>query len=553
MSASGSPDERRLPTRSEVVAPVGVALVGVAVAVAATPIADLLDAVLPASGRGRGLGTNFESFEVLGPELVRRTGAVILAGAAVVLVAGLVGGRLARWPSVRPWFRPVVQGAIALGTAVWYGWLARPHNAYPSNARYHWVDYPRVDTDNYFYAAGRIPHLVFYDAPYLWKAINIAALVGLLAWISNRLRLSLPASIAMCVSPAVATNLLLFADTAEDVTLNVTLLIGTVAALLTRRPVVVGLALALAVLGRPTFVLLAGCLVAAEIVTALRHPADEPGASRWAASTRSFESRFVGVTLGVFAVTTLGFQVLFGVLGRRYLFTNGRIIDTGWLDVLEPVDVDGFTISPLSGAYLFHLLWAMPAVLVVGAAMSVRAGGRADRTTSVVLHFCLFATVGILLAHELKPLGAYNIRYLTYVWPFLFVSAWCVLAVGSPGMSARLRAGAVTVLLLGLVVLPVDPVERRQQVAQRDESELLAVRRDLDRLIGDDEVVVTFGGRTTRNLLAYVIADDREKVRSIFEPGDVPTDVWVVTERSDPLPGRDVLIETDSLLVYAPD
>lgn len=544
MNAPDSPGERRVP--------VAVALVGVAVVVAASPIADLFDAVLPASGRGRGLGTNFESFEVLGPEVVRRTGAVLVAGAVAVLVAGLVGDRLARWPTVRPWSRPVAQGVIAVGTAVWYGWLAHPHNAYPSNARYHWVDYPKVDTDNFFYAAGRIPHLVFYDAPYLWKAINIAVLVGLLAWISNRLRLSLPASIAMCVSPAVATNLLLFADTAEDVTLNVTLLLGTVAALLSRRPVVVGVALALAVLGRPTFLLLAGCLVAAEFVTALRHPVGEPSGSRWAVTARSFDHRFVGVALVVFTTATLGFQVLFEVLGRRYLFTDGRIIDTGWLDVLEPIDVDGFVISPLSGAYLFHLLWAMPAVLVVGAAMSLPTGGRADRPTSVVVHFCLFATVGILLAHELKPLGAYNIRYLTYVWPFLFVLAWAVFAVGSPGVSLRLRAGAVTVLLLGVAVLPVDPVERREQVAERDESELLAVRRDLDRLIGDDEVVVTFGGRSTRNLLAYVIADDREKVRSVFELADIPADVWVVTVRSDPLPGREVSLETDSLLVYAP-
>ena len=34
-----------------------------------------------------------------------------------------------------------LQATVGVATAIWYGWLATPHNAYRSNSRFHWVDF----------------------------------------------------------------------------------------------------------------------------------------------------------------------------------------------------------------------------------------------------------------------------------------------------------------------------------------------------------------------------------------------------------------------------
>lgn len=536
------------------------AVAGVAVVVFADRIAAAITRVMPAAGRTRGLGTNFDGFEVVGSSVVRRTGVVVVVSVVAVAIGGLADG--VQPLRVRRRVRYLVQGCTALLVALWFGWLARPHNAYPSNSRFHWVDYLTFDSDNYFYAAGRLPHLLFYEVPFLWQAINAAMLVVVIAAISNRLRLPTTTSALMCLSPAVSTNLLLFADTAEDVLLNVTLLLGVVLALMHRRPVATGLALSLAVLGRPSFLLLAAALVAAEAVAGIRsgdrNDARVESTGRlslgWLGHlARSVDRRFVGRTITAFVMSTAAFQLLFSLLGRRYLFTNGRIVDTGFLDDYRPIDVDGFFISPLSGAYFLHLLWVMPLVLLVGAVVAVALSQHGGRTIEATVYFCAFSVAGIVLVHELKPLGAYNIRYLTYVWPFLFVLAWIAFVLVGANWSRSMRIGALGVLVLGLTVLPVDPIARKRAVEERVETELLERRAEFDRLFGDTGVVITFGGRSTRNLLAYVINDDRSQISSVYDVELVPSDAWVITKRSEPLPDRDLAAETDSLLVYAPD
>jgi hypothetical protein len=162
-------------------------------------------------------------------------------------------------------------GVVVVGTGFWFGWLGRPHNAFPSNARFHWVDYPIWDSDSFFYAAGRIPHRIFYDFPFLWQGIN-AAVISLLCYsIGRQLGASRWTSTAMATFPAIAGNVLIYANTAEDVLINFALLFGVIAATLKRRPTLLGFALALAVLGRPSFIVLSGCLVAGEMFQSIRH------------------------------------------------------------------------------------------------------------------------------------------------------------------------------------------------------------------------------------------------------------------------------------------
>ncbi|MEK9637085.1 MAG: hypothetical protein VW060_08440, partial [Acidimicrobiaceae bacterium] len=249
-------------------------------------------------------------------------------------------------------------------------------------------------------------------------AINAAIVVALAFAIGQQLRLSLAASVGMAATPLVATALLVFADTAEDVLLNTALLLFVCWAVLRRNPVIVGIALTLAILGRPSFFVLGACLAAGEALTTLRCTRSVRDAMRTAFGP------YV-MTAGV--VTVIGVaisQVVFEILGDRYIFTDGSIIDTGPLARAEPVEVDGFTISAFSGAYLAHLPWVMPLVFLLGSAYAVVRAPVLPEAIERFVGFGTMAVIGVLVVHESQPLLYYNVRYLTYVWPFNIVVAW---------------------------------------------------------------------------------------------------------------------------------
>lgn len=540
-------------SRRTIVLLVAAFVVGLIWVLAAGGIADVIGALLPERAKVRGLGTNFERFEMVAPTVVRRSGFVLMGAAAVGAVVEIATRheRVASFADVvaetrhRRWVRPATQVAIAAGTAVWYGWLAHPHNAYRSNARFHWVDYLTFDSDNYFYAAGRIPHLVFYDSPHLWHAINAGLVVLVVAWIANRLRLSWLASLGMCVTPALASNVLLFADSAEDVLLNMLLLLLLIAAMLAHRPTLVGLALSGVVLGRPSFIVLVACVPGAVVLHAVRECAGS-----WTNRIKLVDWRFAGLSLASMVVSTAVLQILFTVLGRRYMFTRGRVIDTGPLEDIHPTDVDGFMISAFSGTYTLHLLWVLPLTLLLGAFMSVWAARRYPTVDATAVYFCGLASVAIPFVHESQPLGYYNIRYLCYVWPFVFVMSWIAFARRQRHGPPSWIAGLVALLVLGTVVLPVDPIGTKRRIEERSETELLEFRREVDELVGDGNVIITFGGGSTENLLAYVIRDQRRKISRVAWDQVDDDDSVVITGRDEPIEGRTPVIQTDSLLIY---
>ena len=337
-------------------------LLGLVVTLLAGSLANVAEWLLPAGWQVSSTGTGFGSFSAIGEELFRRIGWLLLVASGAMFLSGVVPWRSAE---VTPRLRRVVIVLVTSGSAIWYGWLAQPHNGFPANSRIHWVDYLTVKSEVFFYAAGRIPHMVFYDVPYVWQALNVALVVLGCFALAHRLGLSLGASAAMAATPAVSTNLLLFANTAEDVMLNIALLLFVMWAVLRRGPILVGLALAFAVLGRPSFLVLIPCLVAAESFWALRR--DRRLVSLWKAIT----SRYLVVACAVATGTIAASQVIFEILGDRYFFTNGRIIDSGPISNAEPIEIEGFTISAFSGTYLGHGLWVMPLVFLLGAVAAV--------------------------------------------------------------------------------------------------------------------------------------------------------------------------------------
>jgi hypothetical protein len=493
---------------------VWILLTGVAVAMLAGPIAAVIGWLLPERAEVTSAGTFFEPFAAIGADIIRRTGWLVTVSGAVGLVAR-------RWPPpAAPRRRLVVPAAVIVLTGIWYAWLSTPHNAYPSNARIHWVDYLTWDNEDFFYALGRIPHSVFYDVPWLWQGINAALATWLCYLVARRLNIGSLAATMLSTTIALSGNLLRFANTAEDVLLSVTLLLFVTYAALRRNGYVTGAALGLAILGRPPFVVLGFTLAAAELLMARLRPRTRAGAG---------PVRYLLQAAAVTLAITVAAQGLFTLWGRRYFLSNGQLVDVPELRDLEPREVDNFTIFPFSGTFVGHLLWVFPLVIVIGAVWGLLTARHREPHTAVTVYFAGFSVIALLLTLEANPLLYYNVRYLTYLFPLASVMAWSVLApsITPTRRSSPAHLTLVTLLALAPMAIPSDPVGLKRDLERRSEPDLLDIRDDLRTLAEGRRVVLDFGGLGSRNYVAYVL---RHNI------GDV-----VLSSESEPQPG-DILI-----------
>jgi hypothetical protein len=478
--------------------------IGLLVVVLAEPLASLIGWVLPGRAQIRSTGSRLDQFAVLAPTIIRRSGAVLaIAGVATAVVPHVRASTW--WRSARS--GRVAAGVVIVGTACWYAWLAEPHNAFPPNSRFHWVDYLTWDSDHYGYAAGRLPHLVFYEVPYVWQGIN----AGLVAWlcylIGRRLGNSTWLSAAMATLPALASNLLIFADTSEDVMLNTLLLLFVVWAALVRRPVLAGSALALAAIGRPSFIILIPCFIAAELLIGSRlSPSREP--RTW---------RYLGLTSLVAIALTAALQLLFSILGDRHFIVDGQFIRTSGLDVLVPRRVDGFLIAPFSGVYAGHVVWIMPFVFLVGAAWSLVTSREQPTRIAAAIYLSGLFVVSHVLLHEARPLGYFNARYLAYVFPFLFFMSWGALRSSRFASAGSARTIAIVLLVLGPTALPANPIEVKRRIEARPEVQLLEARDELRELTEGRPVFLNFGDVLSRDYLAYVLRRNAASIRLLDE------------------------------------
>ena len=525
--------------------------VGVLTVVFAGPLAEIAAGLLPGRAEISSRGTDFEPFSLVAPTILRRTGLVLLA----VGVSGTVALRWAgRLGDAAPRSGKIAASLVAAGTAFWYGWLAAPHNGYLTNARFHWVDYLTWDSSRFTYAAGRIPHLLFYEYPYVWQGISAAIVVLLLYLIARRLDFSTWAAAVVACIPAISGNLLLFATSAEDVMLNTALLLFVVWALLRGQSVLIGVAIGLAVLGRPSFMILIPCVFAAELVTRLRN-------DLWAVSLRR-SMIAPGVAVAIVVVE----QLAFDLLGDRYLLVDGRIVRNDMLDMWVPRAIEGFTIFPHSGVYALHLLWIIPAVLIVmSAAAVITARGQAPATAVAIYTSVLFVVLHIL-AHETKPLGYYNTRYLAFVFPFFLFMSLAVLAHRRFPAGGAVRVMTISLVVLGTAVLPADPISAKRWVEARPETILWSERDALREIADDRYVFLDFGDAMSRNYLAYVLRRDLATIRLVGDSGDqlvrtagpgrdvdVGPDDLVISRRSDPWSSDEPDLEIGEFIIFEVD
>jgi hypothetical protein len=491
-----------------------VLVAGIAVAALAEPIATGIAWLLPERAEVTSAGTFFEPFTMIGEDIVRRTGWLVAASGALGLLAR-------RWPPPAEPRRHLLAPAITIVlTGVWYAWLSTPHNAYPSNARIHWVDYLTWDDEDFFYALGRIPHSLFYDVPWLWQGINAALATWLCYLVARRMNIGWIAATLLSTTVALSGNLLRFANTAEDVLLNVTLLLLVSYATLRRNGLLTGAALALAILGRPPFIVLGFALAAAELVTTRLRAQPDAGPS---------PVRYLAQAAAAALAITVAAQALFTVWGRRYLLTNGRLVDVPELQDLEPREIDNFTIFPFSGTFVGHLLWTFPVVILIAAGWGLVTARRREPQTATTVYFAAFSVIALLLTLEANPLFYYNVRYVTYLFPLASVMAWSILA---PQLTPTRRSSSTHLTLVALLTLapmsiPSDAIGLKRDLESRSEPDLLDIRDDLRTLARDRRVVLDFGGPGSRNYVAYVLRRDIADV--------------VLSSESDPRSG-DILI-----------
>jgi len=501
------------------VVPSAVFGIGALLLLFADQLVELIASCLPLAATVYSKGTFFPGFLDAAPTIIGRTGLVLMAAA---LVAAL--------PVHRPNGSLSVTKTRALAvfllcaTAVWFGWLSFDHNAFPSNSRIHWVDYfvPSSRTDNFGYALIRIPHYLFYENPYIWQSLNATANAGILFLIARRIGLTRLTSLGAASAVAISGNLLVFADTSEDLLFNFGLIALLLLSMTYRKSVWIGVCLAVVALGRPQFMLLAPCVLAGEALTDIRHHRSL-SAIRW---------RYLVSIATTFAVLISASQVLFTIIGDRYLFVDGHII-TSLNFQISSVNVDGFLIDAFSGTYLWHFLWIFPAPLLVGALASLWFVPRLDTRIQALVHTSAFGIIALLLLSEAIPLIYFNVRYLTYLLPFLLVMAWSLIAsVGKHKSGAsdspRVKVLLAVCILLSPVVIPSGALDGRRVRAERVEYELLEVRNELRNASAESEqVVLVEFARGRRNFAAYVLRDD---VRSFvpFDPEAVPAKSLVI-------------------------
>jgi hypothetical protein len=502
----------------------GLAVIALLAWPAAPHVANRLGRALPAAAVVRSRGTPFPAFAQAWPFTVRAS-ALTLLGAAIV-------GLLARfWPRRWRWTVRVEVVAVVLvvlaGAAI-YGFFGYPHNAIPTNSRIHWVDIYNIRADEWFYTLVKLPHHLFYNAPYALQAINGAVNVALLYLIGRTFLRRGPLPIVLALTYLGSSLMLAFANTAEDVQLNVAALLFAYLMYLRRSTPWLGLALFIAVLGRPQVVYLWVIVVVLELFLEPR----EPGAGRLRAA---LHDRFLTINLAVAAALFVVWDLVLVVRHQNWLLHDGRLIDSVLVD-LKPIPTDGFTISAFSGAYTLHALWIFPAFLLIAAGVALWRIRELPLPARRALLFGVLGVLGGVFISEAEPLFYFNFRYLAYLFPFLAVAAFTVLALparrrrllGVPALAALLCLAAVTTHWVAF--------EQRKLMLASPIVGTFADRGEIKKMIGDAPAATTSPSIGDMNYISYLLRR-RATLIKVVPPG-TPFTGYVFSIRAHAPPGE---------------
>ncbi|MEK9637086.1 MAG: hypothetical protein VW060_08445 [Acidimicrobiaceae bacterium] len=98
------------------------------------------------------------------------------------------------------------------------------------------------------------------------------------------------------------------------------------------------------------------------------------------------------------------------------------------------------------------------------------------------------------------------------------------------------------------MAMPADPVGLKRLNESRPEVELAEISHEMRALGDGGPIAMTYGSRSNRNYVAYVMRSERWSVHSGTEHVDPG---WVViSPRDDPWSDRQPELETESLLIH---
>lgn len=464
-----------------------------------------LENALPKAVTVKSAGTFYPQMDTALPFMIRGLGvSLVFAAASAALYARRQGPfPLASGPS---WIVPV---ALVIGAGLLYTWLAFPHNAFPTNARIHWVDIFFERQHDYFYTLVKL-HALSYDYPHIFQGLNGGLNVLLVYLIARRLTSSIVLAGAMAASYLGSGQVLLFANGAEDVSLSVAALLFVFWLYLQRTSPWLGLAMFVATLARPQFVFVLFAFVLAELV-----------APRWKLNSEEKPPfRFVWQNLLSFSLVFVTWHGWLLVTSNNWLLTEHGVIASPLVNI-EPQEIDGFLLHQFSGAYVGHLAWLLPLPLIVGNVIAALLRRELSRQEEGVLWLAwAFGLLNIAFL-EYHVMHYYNMRYLAYLVPFLLITAWL------PIIARNRKTGSLSaVQIAGIVVLALAPLTQYQQgfvakenVAEHPVASLFDDRQELRQMAQGRDVCTTIQSHTHRNYIAYVFQRAHESIEVVDQGG----------------------------------
>jgi len=451
--------------------------------------------------------------------------AVIVAAVVSRLQPGAVVARRAwpRWLTRRDAVLLSAAAAFLLGAC-----LAYPPQISATNFRIIWVDWAGADAKVRYF--GQILRQAFYSYPHLLQ--GVATLVAFLSFqgVARRFGYSTGEACIAALLICASSVFVEFAGIGEDWTVVGAGSIVALWAYAARRWGL--LVVALVVLGGlrlPSAIILMVAITLAEGLRVVRMTQARParaGGLLWFCGGRlAFAWLAVGLLsyLGYMHFTPLGDD-----LGRDVPLDLGKLA------------VDGFVLAPLSGVYLAHAIWAMPAVVLAACVAVVLVAPRhAGSTQGRVALVAALAMGGTLLFYEsfVEFQFYYNYRYLALAYPFGIAALLFVLARFGYG---RLLAGVVLAALLvwNPTMNAWRPLAGQLSDRQQMEHELYSCREVFAPWLAQHNVYVTQGGKALPNAVEYIkdmqAADTTSSVRRLKPKGQRFTsrDVVLLQARS---------------------
>lgn len=505
----------------------------------------------------RSAGSGFASFS----EAWQETSVWIFVSAQFLIYGSLVYRGFSKSESVESFTTIRMQNlSLSIFGGFYTFWVGYGITARASNTRIHWVDCPNglCGDDLRYWAIRWLNSNEFLNLnPNVTQGIIFGTILFIFLTIITDFTEAKVWRLSAFVSLVFGAPLAVFLQPGEDTALGV--LAIALATYLVRRGGLLWLSIAgfLPTLVRPQFVVY---LLAAGVAAFCQ----QSGELRSAVRGRIY-SAFGVMSMSLMWFCAYQFIILESVGDRWFLKSGEGIFDTSATDNAPPIEVDGFTISFLSGTFLGHLLWICP-ILIFLPWLLLRVIGTANvyqfegASKSVLVFMVAGGSLTVLLL-EAFPLLYFNVRYLTFAAVPLIVSAIVLLGMICEKSSwwKRLERDPVRWLTAAVVIggslATVTPIHglspsSRMSFDASAVGELWDHRETLRSLSKEHDVVVFSKSKSDFNMASYFAGRRVSKVSVVSE---IATNTLVFCPRPCEVDGSELVASSSFSVVLSDD